>query len=297
MRPILLFPSQPFAPREPDSAFKAELEAARALGFQTALFSHDALLQGERGEGLGGIAPPEAPVSVILRSWMLTGSQYTRLAAALKARRHILCTSPLAYEQAHYLPLGFEHISAYSARSSWIEGDDVEQAWALYKGEFRAQDALIKDWVKSAKYHWHEGCFIPAHTSRERFAEIFGVFRSERGALFNRGVVLREFLELAQLQGQGRGGMPQIDEVRLFFFRGKLLIPPHAHTHDPLAERATWAQIAARFESDLIALDIARLANGSWAVIEVGDGGVSGLPASLDPMRFYAALWNACLGS
>jgi hypothetical protein len=37
-------------------------------------------------------------------------------------------------------------------------------------------------------------------------------------------------------------------------------------------------------------MDVAMLEDGRWVVVEVNDGGVSGLPASIDPRELFAAL-------
>ena len=139
---------------------------------------------------------------VLVRGWMVPGETYRLLHEGLTARGYHPMTSPEAYDEAHYLPLAYRITEGHTSRSEWIEGDDAEAAWELYQG-FRGKDAIIKDWVKSAKSRWKDGCYIPAGTTRERFAEIFRVFRGERGKLFNRGVVLREFLPLVE-RGSGR---------------------------------------------------------------------------------------------
>lgn len=293
----ILFPHQPFEPRRVDDAFSSECAAARALGFDACFYSHEAVVAGEWGEALRPLRrlDGEEKVRLLLRGWMLSGEQYAALHARLEARGYTLLTSPAAYEEAHYLPLAYPHIEGFTARSEWILGDDEEEAWALYHGSFRGKDALIKDWVKSAKYHWKDGCFIPANTSRERFREIFGVFRQARGTLFNRGVVLREYLSLVKTGGEMRG-IPVIDEVRLFFFRGELVVVPGGDQEvNPMQHRARWERIAGAFQSDFMTMDVALREDGEWAIIEVGDGGVSGLPETLDPTRFYASLWNAML--
>jgi hypothetical protein len=59
-----------------------------------------------------------------------------------------------------------------------------------------------------------------------------------------------------------------------------------------LDELGRWETIAAKFSSRFITIDVALLVDGTWKIVEVGDGGVSGLPMGLDPAKFYASLWN-----
>ncbi|WP_140798105.1 ATP-grasp domain-containing protein [Myxococcus xanthus] len=43
-------------------------------------------------------------------------------------------------------------------------------------------------------------------------------------------------------------------------------------------------------DSPFLTLDVAMLQDGGWAVVEVNDGGVSGLPPGLDPRTLFEAL-------
>jgi hypothetical protein len=120
---------------------------------------------------------------------------------------------------------------------------------------------------------------------------MFRVFREERGKLFNRGVVLREFLPIVE-RGSDIRGLPLVEETRLFFWQGDLLIAPDKSSPGPLDEIARWTAIARRFQSPFMTIDVALLEDGSWKIVETGDAQVSGLPTGLDPERFYASLWN-----
>lgn len=287
--PIILFPQQPFAEHQVDSEFATEYDAARTIGFTTGFYCHEAVEAGDSREILLNL-PPGKEQTLVMRGWMLTGEQYHFLYTQLLERGYCPQVSPSSYEEAHYLPLAYPHLEGHTSRSAWIEGDNPEQAWVLYQG-FRTQDAIIKDWVKSAKTKWKDACFLPANTTRERFLEMFEIFRQDRGKLFNRGVVLREFLPIVE-RGSDVRGLPVIEETRLFFWKGKVVVPPQGRSPNPMSEIARWEALANRFQSDFIAIDTVYLTDGTWKIVEVGDGGVSGLPITLEPERFYAALWN-----
>ncbi len=291
MTPTLLFPSEPFgSARKVDPAFADECSGAVANGFEVAFFAQDDLARGDAAAAFGHL-PDGRGKRVLFRSWMVSGESYRAAHDRLVDKGYRPEVSPGAYEEAHYLPLGYRHIAADTARSAWTEGDDPDAAWALYAAEFRGGDALIKDWVKSAKSRWRDGCFLPAGTGEARFREIYQVFREERGKLFNRGTVLREFLPVAT-RGEDMRGMPLTDETRLFFWRGELLVEPDAAPPSPLEERARWEAVARRFATPFLSVDVAPLEDGAWCIIEVGDGGVSGLPPGLDAGRFFGCLWN-----
>jgi hypothetical protein len=292
--PLILFPHEPFSPRKVDSEFASEFESARMIGFPTGFYDHEAVEQGEAEAAVKFLADVDEPQRLILRGWMIPGERYAALYDALVAKGYAPQTSPDAYSEAHYIPSSYQWTEGHSPRTGWIEGDDTEKAWILYQ-DFKAKDAIIKDWVKSAKSRWKDGCFIPAGTPEQRFREIYRVFREERGKLFNRGVVLREFIPIVE-RGSDIRGLPIIEETRLFFWDGKLVVPPSATRPSPLDELPRWEMIAKRFSSLFITIDVALLIDGTWRIVEVGDGGVSGLPIGLDPERFFGALWNQTIG-
>ena len=287
---LILFPQSPFSRSQVEPDFETELAAARTAGFETSFYDHDLLENGEADQSLRHLPRSDTQQKLLLRGWMTSGENYQALFASLQRKGYQPQTTSSAYEQAHYLPIAYPLVETETARSDWISGDDPEAAWQLYQ-DFSSCDAIIKDWVKSAKHHWKDACFIPAHTDQQRFAEIFHVFRNERGALFNRGVVLREFMPVVQ-QGNDMRGMPNIEETRLFFWQGKALVSPANPDRLSPAELAHWEAIARRFESPFLTLDIVRLVNGTSKIVETGDGGVSGIPVDLDPDLFYRALWE-----
>lgn len=219
----------------------------------------------------------------------MSDTLYEQLARAAQAKGYRLVTDPDQYAEAHYLPNAYAHIADETAESVWCGGRDANDAWACYS-RISAGDCLIKDFVKSAKHRWHEACFIPAHTSRERFDEIFSAFLRARGNLFEKGVVFRRFHPLIEL-GRDLRGQPVNEEYRLFFWDGNLLAAaPSVRLPSPLDCLARWQRLARRFKSRFISLDVARAQDRDWLVIEVGDGGVSGIPDSMGVDEFYRQL-------
>ena len=286
---LILFPHQPFASSKPDFDFADESSAASAVGFQVGYYDHEALTGGDAESALRhlprviGAAKP-----LILRGWMMPGEKYAVLYHALCLKGFAPQTTPSAYEEAHYFPLAYQHLAGTTARCAWIPGDDADAAWKLYQ-DFRHGDALIKDWVKSAKSRWLDGCFLPANTVEGRFREIFATFRGTRGDLFNKGVVIEEFMPIVQ-SGTDMRGFPLVDETRLFFWRGRILVESSSSPSSAITMRDLWESIAGKFKSPFMTIDVAYLTDGSWKIIEVGDGGVSGLPVGLDAIQFYERL-------
>ncbi|QDT99343.1 ATP-grasp domain-containing protein [Gimesia aquarii] len=287
---LIFFPHEPFSVSRVDSEFASEYEAAKTVGFTTGFYDHDVLEQGDLKTALKPLPFSENKQRLILRGWMIPGEIYTSLFEALQSKGYKPETTPEAYEEAHYIPHSYPHTKEQTSRCSWIYGDNVNAAWELYS-EFSNSNAIIKDWVKSAKSRWNDGCFIPANTNEKRFREIYKVFREERGNLFNRGIVLREFMPIIE-HGKDMRGMPIVEETRLFFWNGSLIVPPKPSDPSPLDNCNQWEQIARKFKSPFITIDVAYLTDGTWKIVEVGDGGVSGLPLDLTPDRFYKCLWE-----
>jgi ATP-grasp domain, R2K clade family 3 len=283
---IILFPCQPGRPLEIDADFSFEGESATAAGFDFLLFDFDALREGEIAHAFRKIPKIESQIILLYRGWMLLDTHYAQMETALNAKGYALLNAASDYSEAHYLPNAYAKIAAHTARTAWVEGNSLEDAWNLYQNEgFCEGDAIIKDYVKSAKYRWREACYIPAHCPKADFERIFAAFLYERGPLFEKGIVLREFLPLLQ-KGEDMRGMPIHEEYRLFFLHKRLL----TSFPEPLPE---WIlELPSRFTSPFIALDIARGVDNNWWVIEAGDGGVSGLDTRLDMDAFYPGLFT-----
>jgi hypothetical protein len=227
--------------------------------------------------------------AILHRGWMMNDSLYAALFVALVARGYSPVVSVGAYAQAHYLPNAYEFIRGRTPESVWVVGRDVAGAWEKYE-HLGQPAAIVKDFVKSTKHRWKEACFIPAGTEKKRFEQIMTAFLDARGELFEKGIVLRRFHELVNLADDIQG-QPMHEEYRLFMWRGTLLAAtPAIRGRGPFECLADWESIARKFENPFISMDIARQRDGSWLIVEIGDGGVSGLPDTIAPDLFYKKL-------
>jgi hypothetical protein len=220
---------------------------------------------------------------------MLTGEEYEALYDALEDRGYELVTPPGAYEQAHYLPRWYEAITEHTAPSAWIWGTDLDEAWeaAHALGE---PPWLLKDHVKSAKERWTELGSIPAECSRDRFDRICSEFIDHRGDRFERGLCFRRLLPLRRL-GMTDVGWPVHDEHRIFFWGGRPIATAPNHELDAApCDPARFAFLGRRIDSPFFTADVVRRDDGEWVVVEIGDGGVSMLPPTLDPRELLRAM-------
>jgi hypothetical protein len=286
----LLFPSHPLKSRQPDPDYASEAAAAADAGFECEFYDLERLREADASGACRLLdAAQTEERSILHRGWMMTDKLYADLHTELVRRGYDPVVTPDQYAEAHYLPLAYEKLKSLTPESDWIIGQNVTEAWTMYE-RFRSAPALVKDFVKSAKHKWSEACFIPANTSESRFSEIIHAFLQARGDQFNKGIVLRRFHELDTRQQDG-DGQPIHEEFRMFFWKGNLLAgTPAVHGVGPFDMISTWTTVARRFQSSFISMDVARQVDGAWIIIEVGDGGVSGLPETIDPIEFYRAL-------
>ena len=149
---------------------------------------------------------------------------------------------------------------------------------------------LLKDHVKSAKEEWLTACFVPEGCGRREFQEIAAALLNHRAERFERGFVIRKFLDL-RTSGVRTLERRIPEEHRLFFFEGRLVA--HAPYHEighPLRDVSEYEQLGSRIRSPFFTADIAFPATGGWTVVEINDGGVSALPEDLDPRALYEAI-------
>ncbi|AEI41731.1 hypothetical protein KNP414_03173 [Paenibacillus mucilaginosus KNP414] len=154
---------------------------------------------------------------------------------------------------------------------------------------------LIKDFVKSRKHEWEDACYIPDLTDRNQVERVVGNFVSRQGEELNGGVVFREFAPLEHAAVHPKSGMPLSNEYRLFFLHHRLLTAAAywdelEYSGQELPDLKRFTEAAGRIASPFFTMDIAKTTAGDWLVIEIGDGGVSGLPAHCVADDFYRKL-------
>lgn len=286
----VLFPNHPLKARLPDPDFQTEFDAARDAGFECELYSLESLRDGDAAHATRLCSPASQDGERIMhRGWMMSDRLYALLFDALVSKGYSPVTAPKHYSQAHYLPNAYLLLDGRTPESAWVEGQDIPGAWGKYEA-LGQPAAIVKDFVKSAKHRWNEACFIPSGTERTRFNEILAAFLESRGNLFEKGIVIRRFHDFVKLADDIRG-QPVHEEYRLFMWNGSLLTAtPAIRGNGPLDNLVEWETIAGTFANRFISMDVARQQDGSWLIVEVGDGGVSGLPGSIEPRAFYQAL-------
>src|SRR5262245_11139787 len=157
----ILFCSQPFQPREVDSDFAGEYEAANAAGFSTALFDHSQATEGDPLKAIRRV--PSDCGETIYRGWMMGVDVYDALYRALSEKGVHLVNSPAAYRFCHYLPESYAILEGHTPRSIWlpVRGEANFPEILDRLRVFGSAPLIVKDYVKSQKHYWKEACFIP----------------------------------------------------------------------------------------------------------------------------------------
>ncbi len=289
-KPTILFPSDPLSPWKVDDAFLSELEAAQVAKLTTGLVNVEAVLKDEIEEALIR-APKEAGLTVY-RGWMLKPRQYSAVYEALVDRGTQLINTLEQYRTCHYLPYSYPFILEHTPKTVWFKSlDHLDEALDTF-GE---SPVIVKDYVKSQKHYWAEACFIPRASDRDTAHKVVNRFLQLQGDDLNEGIVLRQYVPLKILGQHPKSGTPLAAEFRIFWLDGRpIMADPYwgkLTTHDvQLLPLVDLTSIARQVPSLFFSMDVAFLEDGSWTIVELGDGQVSGLPDDANAIDFYLRL-------
>lgn len=292
----VLFPSEPFESKSVDSAFEEEQKAALGAGLQTHLINAEALDEGAYEKAVRRLPQVDADQTVVYRGWMMAAPAYASFYNVLAQKRFRLINDPDQYRHAHHLPESYSAIRDHTPRTVWTTSGasfDLKAVMALL-APFGDTSLIVKDYVKSQKHRWEEACFIPSARDPEAVRRVVSRFIELQDDSLVGGLVFREFVELEPLTTHSKSGMPLTKEFRIFFLDGQRLLAveywEEGEYQGELPPKDLFADVAARVRSRFFTMDVARRTNGSWIIMELGDGQVAGLPERLDPSGFYQAL-------
>ncbi|ULO08507.1 ATP-grasp domain-containing protein [Paenibacillus sp. 19GGS1-52] len=293
---IILFCNDPLNEKRVDVDYEKEYLTAKKIGFSVALISLEELLSGSVDKATKRVEIKSTLETAIYRGWMMKPSFYRMLYNGLLEKNVKLINSPEDYESCHYFPNSYEIISEHTPRSLCLEINDVCEG-TIYNilNEFGSKAIIIKDYVKSRKHEWEEACYIPDSSNKTHAERVIQNFISRQGEDLCGGLVFREFIPLKKITNHPISGMPLAEEYRLFFLNNKLLInfeywDEAIYDREDQPNLDIFIDLAERINSAFFTMDIAKTEQGSWCVIEVGDGQVSGLPDKTNMEEFYKAI-------
>ncbi|ROP29891.1 hypothetical protein EDD30_2716 [Couchioplanes caeruleus] len=280
---MVLVPGDPLRPRRPDEHFAAEAAAARGAALEVAVIDHDAFVRG--GDHAAAVARVPAGRDAVYRGWMLRTEEYAALATALAARDVVLRTSAEQYRRGHELPGWYATVQAATPETVWTQGaerSDFDRACAV----LRSGPAVLRDYTKSMKHHWHEAAFIHDVADSDTAWRVASRFQQLRADDFTGGFVLRRFESFTGA------------EARTWWIGGVCwLVTAHPDTPgeqppadlDPTAVAPLIAELGLPF----VTADLVRHTDGRWRLVEIGDGQVSDRPATTPADALITALHTA----
>lgn len=292
----VLFPSQPFESKTVDAAFEAERKAAQEAGLESHLVHAEALDEGLYEKAVRRLPEVDGDQIALYRGWMMTSPAYARLYDALAARHFTLINDPDQYRHVHHLPESYPVIRDHTPKTVWTTNGPSFELNSLMEllAPFGDAPVIVKDYVKSQKHRWEEACFIPSARDPEAVRRVVTRFIELQDDSFVGGLVFREFVELESLATHSKSGMPLAQEFRTFFLDGLPLMTveywEEGEYQGEIPPVDLFVDVAARVASRFFSMDVARRTNGSWMIMELGDGQVAGLPERLEPCRFYQTL-------
>lgn len=279
---LILFPSSYFSIKKVDEDLQGEYDAVKKTGlFDVVLFGYD------KWVNEGTLVLNETPHEMrkaIMRGWMMKPELYEKLYNMLITNNIELVTSPTDYMQMHIFPNAYNLFGNDTASMNMYplhEQINVEEL----KKQF--ERFMVKDFVKSVK-----GTEFPkyfdASITQEKFDEWMQVFYQYRGSLLTGGICIKEFLEL-----KFYGNRP--NEYRVFYSCNEIISVSRnsgqqEYTPEPNKELIEKYK---NLPSCYYTVDYAELADGTWKVIEAGDGSVSGLSEHQNAEQYFRALYYA----
>lgn len=286
---ITILFGRPHVPADGEDRFELEALAAEELGIESYAIPLDPVVNGDPERAIRRL-PRASDRRWLYRGWMLSEDEYASLFDAIADRGEELVVDPESFAEATYAPNYLPLLGGHSAPARWTESEDIAEAWEVAQ-ELGPPPWIVKDHVKSAKEAWHRACFVPEGATRETFVEICERLVEERGDRFERGFVIKKYLELATLPGWTPEQRRVTDEHRLVFWEGRLVAhAPYLDVDSVLEDPHAFDFLGEALSSPFFTADVARLADGRHTVIEINDGGCSVLPERLDPRDLYRAV-------
>jgi len=275
----ILFPCEIFSIREIDSCYQNEYDAVIQNGdFEVVFYDYEEFVR----EGSLRLSRRfEEKTQTILRGWMLNDKQYNAFYEQLLERNIELITTPDQYASMHLFPNVYDRISEDTpGMLVYPEGQVVR----LDEIKAKFNRFMVKDFVKSEKGTDFPKYFDSSVTESD-FIDWLNVFKEYRGKLYTGGICIKEYVNLKKY-GENT------NEWRIFYANGKALSISRnsgQKNFEPEVPKE-FVEKYSNLPSPFYTVDYAELADGSWKILEAGDGQVSGLSDNQDANAFFRGL-------
>lgn len=277
----ILFPSSSYDIQKVDPSLEREYDAvSEGKLFDIVLFDCDKWY--DESELI--LNKTVSPCNAIYRGWMMKPSQYIQFYSKLKEQNITLCTTPEEYEHFHIFPNVYPEFGDDTAKM--LVFPDRKVSFDLVKNTFKK--FIVKDYVKSVKGTDFPKYFTSSELSENEFNEWINVFLKYRGNRLTGGICIKEFLDLKKYDDC-------CNEFRIFVANNNVVSisrnsGQEAITPEPPLE---FYQKYTSMKSHFYTVDVSEIQDGSWKVIEAGDGSVSGLSDWQDYGAFFRSLYYA----
>ena len=278
---MILFPSSFFSVTKVDEDLQQEYDAVMATGlFRVVLFGYDKWFNEDK---LIVRDAPDTEHLAVYRGWMMKPEQYERFYYQLLDKNIRLITEPEQYRLMHVFPNVYESIREDTAKMEIYPLHTKIDVESLKKS---FNHFMVKDYVKSVK-----GTEFPKYFDRsvtqEEFDRWMEVFYKYRGELLTGGICIKEYLDLKQYGDK-------TNEYRVFYINHEIATVCRNsgqgnYTQEPPAEMIEKYRHLA---SPYYTVDYAELEDGTWKIIEAGDGEVSGLSDNQDYEHYFRTLYQ-----
>ncbi len=257
---------------------RALTEAARLYGCRVYHIPADFSVCETAENALAYVQHYDPPVFGIWIGYIPSVERYTAIYEAALAKGVRLVNTPDEYQTAMEFDRFYPLLGELTPESIVVQrAGDVAAA-----GERIGYPVFVKGAVKSNKEQGWSACVAQdADELRAHTEQLLAREQRSRGR-----VIVRRLVRLRQ-SGVAPGGFPLGREYRAFVYRGQVLIygyywdeaaDPFLLTIEDQQQLGELASRAAqRVGTPFIAVDLGQQEDGTWIVIEVGDGQFSGL--------------------
>lgn len=294
----IIFPAYPDLPRKLNPYFQAEMDAAQSAGFGISIASDE--------NTLGHVTITNRTTdNYIYRGWLIKPTYYQEMERLLEAP---LLNKYNDYMSSYLLPNWYKNFTTEDTPESLIlYADDIVNNgldWVVKQvQDYFKSDAplMMKDFLKSLKYEWYDACLIKDGSDAKEIMRITTNFFELRGRDFVGGLAYRKLLTLKRAGIHPKTRTPVPIEYRTFFLHQKPMATISIWKKEVGIDYATEGvpppkefleSVGKKIISPFVAVDLAKDVNDKWWVIEINDGGASGLPEHMDVKDFYSSLYQ-----
>ncbi len=281
MTDLILFPNSFFEKKKPDEDFQNEYNSVLSSGlFKIMLFDY---YEWFNNNTLKIINPTSEKHKAVYRGWMMQPEKYSDFYNALSDSGIKLITNPEQYSLLHIFPNSYNAIKDDTAKAEFYplhEKLDVERLKKRF-GKF-----MVKDYVKSVK-GTEFPAFFDENINQSEFDSQMEIFYKYRGNLLTGGLCIKEYLNLKRYNGH-------TNEYRVFYINNRAATVSRNSgqgNYSPEPPKELLEKYSC-LKSPYYTVDYAEIDDGSWKIIEVGDGGVSGLSDNQDYDIYFRTLYN-----